>query len=408
MTRISWRSPYLVLVCSALIVFLAYGSRQSFGIYMKPITSDFGWGRESLSLVLGTQALIYGLSAPFVGAIADKWGSTKVLVTAGLLYAAGILLMANATTPAGMLLSAGLLGGVGSAGCALSLVLSIASKVAPDDKRSMWLGVITSGGTGGQLVLVPAGQLIMNEHGWYVALMALGVFVLLIVPIALMLKGAAGDALSNKKDGQSLGQALKEARGHSGFWLLVLGFFTCGFQVQYINNHLPAYLADMHMDPIIGATAISVIGFFNVIGTWASGYLGGIYRKKYLLAWLYLARSAIFAIFVLTPLSPLSVYIFAAAIGLLWLATVPLTSGIVYGMFGARYMATLYGIVFFSHQVGSFTSVWLGGRIWDMTGSYDIAWWIVIIGGALASLLHWPIDDRPVNEVLASRQAAQA
>ncbi|MGE3711512.1 MAG: MFS transporter [Hyphomicrobiaceae bacterium] len=408
MTRISWRSPYLVLVCSALIVFLAYGSRQSFGIYMKPITSDFGWGRESLSLVLGTQALIYGLSAPFVGAIADKWGSTKVLVTAGLLYAAGILLMANATTPAGMLLSAGLLGGVGSAGCALSLVLSIASKVAPDDKRSMWLGVITSGGTGGQLVLVPAGQLIMNEHGWYVALMALGVFVLLIVPIALMLKGAAGDALSNKKDGQSLGQALKEARGHSGFWLLVLGFFTCGFQVQYINNHLPAYLADMHMDPIIGATAISVIGFFNVIGTWASGYLGGIYRKKYLLAWLYLARSAIFAIFVLTPLSPLSVYIFAAAIGLLWLATVPLTSGIVYGMFGARYMATLYGIVFFSHQVGSFTSVWLGGRIWDMTGSYDIAGWIVIIGGALASLLHWPIDDRPVNEVLASRQAAQA
>ncbi len=408
MAKPFWRNPFFVLLCGTAIVFLAYGSRQSFGIYMKPITSEFGWGRESLSLVLGTQALVYGLSAPFIGAIADKWGVIKVLMISGLMYAGGILLMANATTPEGMLLSAGLLGGVGSAGCALSLVLAIVSKVAPDDKRSMWLGVVTSGGTGGQLVLVPAGQLIMNEHGWYFALMTLGFFVLLIAPIALMLKGAAGDSLSNKKDGQSLGQALKEARGHPGFWLLVLGFFTCGFQVQYINNHLPAYLSDMNMDPIVGATAISVIGFFNVIGTWISGYLGGIYRKKYLLAVLYLTRSIIFAIFVLSPLSPMSVYIFAAAIGLLWLATVPLTSGIVFGMFGPRYMATLYGIVFFSHQVGSFTSVWLGGRIWDMTGSYDIAWWIVIIGGALASLLHWPIDDRPVSEVLADRQAAKA
>jgi predicted MFS family arabinose efflux permease len=311
-------------------------------------------------------------------------------------------------TPEGMLLSAGLLGGVGSAGCALSLVLSIASRVAPDDKRSLWLGIITSGGTGGQLVLVPAGQLIMDGHGWYFALMFLGVFVLLIVPIAFMLGRAAGETLAKKREEQSLGQALMEARSHPGFWLLVLGFFTCGFQVQYINNHLPAYLADQNLPPIVGATAISVIGFFNMIGTWLSGWLGGIYRKKYLLALLYLTRSLIFLLFFIAPLSAWSVYIFAAAIGLLWLATVPLTSGIVFGMFGARYMATLYGIVFLSHQVGSFTSVWLGGRIWDMTGSYDIAWWIVIIGGALASLLHWPIDDRNVKDVLADRQVARA
>ena len=403
-----WKNPVIVLIGATAIIFLSYGSRQSFGVYLKPMSESFGWGRESLSLVFGTQALIYGLSAPFVGAIADRWGAIKVLFVSGLLYSAGVLLMANSVTPAGMLLSAGLLGGMGSSGCALSLVLSVASRVASEKRRSLWLGVITSGGTGGQLVLVPAGSMILQAHGWYTALIALGMFVLLILPLALMIRHAGGDALSVRKDGQSLGQALLEARSHRGYWLLVLGFFTCGFQVQYINNHLIAYLTDMHMDPLIGATAISVIGLFNMFGTWISGWLGDRYPKKNLLAMLYLTRSLIFMAFILAPLSAASVYIFAAAIGLLWLATVPLTSGIVHGMFGARYMATLYGIVFLSHQVGSFTSVWLGGKIWDMTGSYDIAWWIVIIGGALASLLHWPIDERHVSLIQAERAAARA
>ena len=403
-----WKSPGFVLICATAIVFLSYGSRQSFGVYLKPMSESFGWGRESLSLVFGMQALIYGLSAPFVGAIADRWGAVKVMCVAGLLYAAGVLLMANSVTPAGMLLSAGLLGGVGSSGCALSLVLSVASRVASDKRRGQWLGIITSGGTGGQLVLVPAGSMILQAHGWYPALIAMGLLVLLILPLSLLIGQAGGDALNTRKDGQSLGQALLEARSHRGYWLLVLGFFTCGFQVQYINNHLIAYLTDMHMDPLIGASAISVIGLFNLFGTWISGWLGDRYAKKNLLAMLYMTRSLIFMIFIMVPLSAASVYIFSAAIGLLWLATVPLTSGIVYGMFGPRYMATLYGIVFLSHQVGSFTSVWLGGRIWDMTGSYDIAWWIVIVGGALASLLHWPIDERPLAEVLAGRAAARA
>lgn len=403
-----WQSPIFVLICATGIVFMAYGSRQSFGVYLRPITAEFGWGVQSMSLALGVQALIYGLSAPFVGAIADRWGSIKVLCGAGLLYSSGIFLMSQSTTPEGMLLSAGLLGGVGSAGCALSLVLSVASRVAPEEKRSLWLGIITSGGTGGQLVLVPAGVLVMEQYGWMVALIALGFFVLLILPLAFMIRSAAGDALANKKGGQSLFSALNEARHHHGFWLLALGFFTCGFQVQYINAHLPGYLEDKDMAPIVAATAISVIGVFNMIGTWISGWLGGKFRKKYLLAMLYFGRSLIFMIFMLAPLSPFSVYIFAAAIGLLWLATVPLTSGIVFTMFGSRYMATLYGIVFFFHQVGSFTSVWLGGIVKDMTDSYDVAWWIVIIGGALASLLHWPIDDRPVAEVLADKAAAKA
>ena len=331
-----------------------------------------------------------------------------MLAAAGVLYSAGVLLMANSATPTGMLLSAGLLGGIGSAGCALPLLLSVVSRVASDERRALWLGIITSGGTGGQLVLVPAGSMILQAYGWYPALIAMGLFVLLILPLVLLIRQAGGDAMDGRKDGQSLGQALLEARSHHGYWLLVLGFFTCGFQVQYINNHLIAYLTDMHLDPLIGATALSVIGLFNLIGTWISGWLGDRYRKKNLLAMLYMTRSLIFMIFILVPLSPASVYIFSAAIGLLWLATVPLTSGIVYGMFGPRYMATLFGIVFLSHQVGSFTSVWLGGKIWDMTGSYDIAWWIVIIGGALASLLHWPIDERPVAELLAERAAAKA
>ena len=401
-------SHLFVLVCCICIVFLTYGSRQSFGIYLRPITAEYGWAVQTMSLALGLQALIYGLSAPFVGAIADKWGSMKVLGVAGLLYASGIFMMSQATTPHAMVLSAGFLGGIGSSGCALSLILAIASRVAPEEKRSLWLGLITSGGTGGQLVLVPLGAKLMEYHGWYVALVSLATLVLLIMPLALAIKFAAGDSLSNKKDDRGLGQALMEAKEHHGFWLLAIGFFTCGFQVQYINAHLPGYLQDQGMAPIVAATAISVIGVFNVIGTWLSGWLGGKYRKKYLLAMLYLGRSVIFVVFLMAPLTPLSVYIFAACIGLLWLATVPLTSGIVLGMFGSRYMATLYGIVFFFHQVGSFTSVWLGGIVRDMTNSYTIAWWIIIIGGTLASLLHWPIDDRPIEEVLADRKMAAA
>lgn len=405
-TRSFWQNPYFVLFCCVGIVFMSYGSRQSFGIYLRPITAEYGWQVQSMSLALGMQALIYGLSAPFVGAFADRYGSIKVLVGAGMLYSFGVFMMAHSTTPTAMIMSAGFLGGVGSAGCALSLVLSIASRVAPEEKRSLWLGIITSGGTGGQLVLVPAGALVMEQSSWYIALLILGSFVLLVVPLALMIRKAAAGALDAKKGEQSLKEALSDARAHKGFWLLAVGFFTCGFQVQFINAHLPGYLQDQGMAPIIAATAISVIGVFNMIGTWVSGWLGGKYRKKYLLAMLYFSRSAIFAIFLIAPLSEWSVYIFAAAIGMLWLATVPLTSGIVLGMFGTRYMATLYGIVFFFHQVGSFTSVWIGGIVKDMTNAYDIAWWIVIIGGALASLLHWPIDDRPVSEVLADKRAA--
>ena len=406
MSRTWFKSPYVVLICAVGIVFLAYGSRQSLGIFLKPITTDLGWTRESFSLVIGTQALIYGIAAPFVGAIADKWGPVRVLLVAAVVYSLGIFMMTEAVTPTGMLLSSSVLGGAGSAGCALSLVLAVASRIAPEKSRGLWLGIITSGGTGGQLVLIPGAQMLIDSYGWDAALLTLAVLVLLILPLALIMGASGGESVNSKKEGQSLKQALSEARQHKGFWLLVIGFFTCGFQVQFIVAHFSAYVTDQSISPIVAATALGIVGLFNMIGTWISGWLGDQYRKKYLLALLYFFRSLLFMIFILIPISPLSIYIFAASIGLLWLATVPLTSGIVFGMFGARYMATLYGIVFLGHQAGSFTSVWLGGFVFDRTGSYDIAWWIIIIGGALASLLHWPIDDRPVEQVLADRRAA--
>ena len=251
-----WKNPVFVLVCATAMVFLTYGSRQSFGIYLRPMTQDFGWGRESLSLVFGTQALIYGLSAPFVGAIADRWGAIKVLLVAGLLYSGGILLMSQQTTPQGMLLSAGVLGGVGSAGCALSLVLSIASRVAPEKSRTLWLAIITSGGTGGQLVLVPAGQLVLNQHGWMRALVALGLFVLLVLPLTAMIRAAGGEALSDRKGGQSLRQALKEAREHRGFWLLAIGFFTCGFHIAFLVTHLPGEVHLCGLPPTVACPAV--------------------------------------------------------------------------------------------------------------------------------------------------------
>jgi predicted MFS family arabinose efflux permease len=406
MSRGWFINPYVVLICAVGIVFLAYGSRQSLGIFLKPMTADLGWSRESFSLVIGAQALVYGIAAPFVGAIADKWGPVRVMLVAAVVYAFGLFMMTEAITSTGMLLSTSVLGGAGSAGCALSLVLAVASRVAPEKSRGLWLGIIVSGGTGGQLVLIPGAQLIIDTYGWNTALLALAACALLILPLAKFMGIAGGETVNSKKDGQSLRQALAEAKQHSGFWLLVLGFFTCGFQVQFIVAHLSAYVSDQNIEPIVAATALGVLGFFNMIGTWISGWLGDRYRRKYILALLYFFRSLLFMIFILVPISPWSVYVFAASIGLLWLATVPLTSGIVFGMFGPRYMATLYGIVFLGHQAGSFTSVWLGGYVFDRTGSYEIAWWIIIMGGALASLLHWPIDDRPVAEVLADRKAS--
>ena len=403
-----WKSPWFVVFCSAGVILAAYGSRQSMGMFVRPVTEALGWGEDvrALSLSTGLQSLIYGLSAPFVGAIADRWGPIKVLIGAALLYSFGLYSMSLATTPEGFVVSIGFISGVGSAGIALPILLSIAGRVTPEKWRALALGIVTSGATAGQMLIVPFSHSLIADYGWVSAVTTLATMVLLIVPLALGISHAASETL-NKKAAQSLGEAVREARGHRGFLLLGAGFFVCGFQVQFINNHLENYLNGTHVGGGMAATAISLIGFFNMLGIWTAGTLGAKFRKKYLLANLYTMRSLVFLAFFLIPVSKASVLIFACGVGFIWLATVPLTSGIVAQVFGPRYLATLYGVVFLSHQCGSFVSVYLGGVIRTHTGSYDIAWWMIIAAGFVAALLHLFVDDEPVPR-LAREQAAPA
>lgn len=416
MTKAFWRSPHFVLISAVGIVLFAYGGRQSLGMFLRPITEALGFmttnaqgvlvqNFEPMSFATAIQVLIYGCAAPFVGAIADRWGPIKVLMTSGLVYAFGLFMMSRATSETGLVVSIGFLMGIGSSGIALPMLLSIVGRVAPEERRTFWLAVVVSGGTAGQMLIVPLSNWMIGREGWVFATIVLASMALMVIPLTLCISHAASGTL-NKKDKQSLGQAIREAGGHRGFWLLVMGFYVCGFQVQFINNHLENYLSGTVVGGAMAATAIALIGLFNMFGTQTAGMIGDKLRKKYVLANLYMARSVIFLIFFIVPVSKVSVIIFACTVGFLWLATVPLTSGIVAQVFGPRYLATLYGVVFLSHQLGSFTSVWLGGIIRTQTGSYDYAWYMIIVAGFVAALLHWPIDDKPVARVLAEKEAA--
>ncbi len=416
MTKAFWRSPHFVLISAVGIVLFAYGGRQSLGMFLRPITESLNFmttnaqgvlvqNFEPMSFATAIQVLIYGCAAPFVGAIADRWGPIKVLMVSGLIYAFGLFMMSQSTTEAGLVISIGFLMGIGSSGIALPMLLSIVGRVAPEEKRTFWLAVVVSGGTAGQMLIVPLSNWMIGQEGWVFATIVLATMALMVVPLTLCISHAASTEL-NKKDAQSLGQAIKEAGGHRGFWLLVMGFYVCGFQVQFINNHMENYLSGTVVGGAMAATAIALIGLFNMFGTQTAGVIGDKLRKKYILANLYMARSVIFLIFFIVPVSKVSVIIFACTVGFLWLATVPLTSGIVAQVFGPRYLATLYGVVFLSHQLGSFTSVWLGGIIRTQTGSYDYAWYMIIVAGFVAALLHWPIDDKPVARLAKEKEAA--
>ncbi len=401
--------PIVVLICAVLIALVGFGSRQSFGMFLRPVTEAIGLGEDvrAMSFATGLQALIYGLAAPIVGGIADRWGPVRVIVISSLIYAAGLYGMANATSAGELVFNIGLLTGIGSAGVAMPLLLSIVSRVATDKHRTLWLACVVSGSTAGQMLIVPLSHRLITTIGWSQAAVVLTALVTVILPLAIGIAYAAGPATSSRGH-QSLADALLEARSHRGFWLLTTGFFVCGFQVQFINNHLENYLSATAVGGAMAATAIALIGLFNMIGTQIAGVLGGRYRKKQLLAYLYIGRSLLFLAFFLLPVSRLSVIAFACGVGLLWLATVPLTSGIVAQVFGTRYMATLYGLVFLSHQLGSFSSVYLAGVIRSSTGSYDLAWWLIIAAGFVAAVLHWPIDERPVPRLAAEQRQAPA
>ncbi|MEK9692771.1 MAG: MFS transporter [Rhodospirillaceae bacterium] len=393
-----WKNPYIVLVLCTLMILISYGTRQSFGLFLIPISESISNGRvEPFSFAVSLQTLVIGLSDPFVSMIADKWlRPVKMLAIGGFLYALGMYLLSAAVSELHLTLSVGVLSGLAAAGCGLPMLLSVVGRVAPEDRRSLWLGIVSAGGTGGQMFLVPLNGFLLARMDWTDAMIILAAFIFAIVPMAIFVGKASGEALDQKKDTQTLGQALSEAKDASSYWYLCLGFFTCGFQVQFVVTHLPKYLEDTGTGVTIGAHAIALIGLSNMIGTAIAGKLGGHFQKKNLLVMLYVGRSLIMMAFFLAPVSQMSVYIFASLIGLLWLATVPLTAGIISTMFGPRYMATLYAIAFLSHQIGGALSTWMGGVVRDATGSYELWWWFIILGGALAALFHLPIKEKPV------------
>jgi predicted MFS family arabinose efflux permease len=390
--------PFLVLLSAVLIVGLAFGIRQTFGLFVVPVSEGLGWGRESFSLVIAVQALLNGVAAPFAGALADRWGSARTVLTGGVVYFAGLWIMSHSVTPAGMMLGGGLLAGMGLSACGMPILLSVVGRIAPEKKRSAWLGLVVAGATAGQLALIPLTQYAITAHGWAAAMVALAVGAALVVPLAVGLL-LAQRRREQEPDTQSLGEALVEARGHSGYVLLTLGFFVCGFQVQFVASHLPAFVEDAGLGKELAASVLVVIAFFNVFGAWLAGFLGGRWRKKHLLWGIYLLRAVLIVAFVSLPVSETSVLVFAAIMGFLWLGTVPLTSGLIAQVFGPRYMATLYAIVYLSHQIGNFTGAWVGGRVFDATGSYLAVWWTAALLGVVAAVVHALIDDRPVIRV---------
>lgn len=393
-------NTFPVIACGALMVFISMGTRQSFGLFLQPITLDLAVGRGTFSLAIAWQNLLFGL--PLIGILADRFGSRKIAAGGGLLYAASFLLLSATNRPAGLYINLGVLAGVAIGCTSYVVVLGAAAKAVAPDKRSSMFGIITATGSFGMFAVVPGIQWLIASAGWQTAFAVLAVFVGMTAILAIGFPGktavsAANASAAAEEKPQSLTLVLSRARRHSGYLLLTAGFFVCGFHVAFIATHLPAFLADNSVSQMAGATALAMIGLFNIFGSYLFGYLGDRLRKKYLLSFLYLSRAVVITLFLVIPISNYSAIAFGCAIGFLWLATVPLTSGIVAQVFGVRYLSTLYGIVFFSHQIGSFLGVWLGGRIYDMVNSYDTVWILAILLGVAAAILHLPISDQPVK-----------
>jgi MFS family permease len=383
-----------ILVCGAAIVTMSMGIRHGFGLWLQPVTIERGWNRETFAFALAVQNLAWGLAGPFAGAIADRWGAFRVLVVGSLLYAAGLVTMGLATTGAGFLGSAGLLIGMAQAGTTYAVVYGVIGRNVAPEKRSWAMGITAAAGSFGQFLMVPVEGGLIGGIGWQNALFVLALVAIVIVPLAFGLREPK--RVESATAQQSMGAALREAFGDRNFNLLTAGYFVCGFQLAFIGVHMPSYLKDHGLTPGVATTALALIGLFNVFGSYAAGSLGSRLPKKYVLSAIYTLRSLAIVAFVLAPLTPWSVYLFASAMGFLWLSTVPLTNGIVAEIFGVRYLSMLGGFVFLSHQVGSFLGVWLGGRLYDATGSYDVVWWIAVGLGLFAAAVNLPIRERAI------------
>ncbi len=383
-----------VVIAGALMLSLNMGVRQTYGLFLEPMSTAVGVSYATFGLAIAIQNLLWGALTPFCGAFADRFGTGRVLVAGGVVYVAGLLVMALVQTPLGLHLGAGILTGIAVSATGFPLVLSAVARAAPPEKRSTWLGIATAGGSMGQFVLLPATQALIGGFGWSLALICLALVVAFMVPLSVPLRGRP----ETLKAGElTLGQAFAEARAHHGYLLLNAGFFVCGFHVAFVATHFPAYVESQALPAWIGAAALGVIGFFNILGTFLFGWLGGRYRKKWVLTAMYLARAVAIGALLVLPVTPLTIWLFAVAFGTLWLGTVPLTSGLVGEIFGPRYLATLFGIVMFSHQIGAFFGAWLGGLSFDLTGSYDVVWLAALVLSLASAALHAPIEDTPLR-----------
>lgn len=392
------RAPDLktVLIASGMVLTLAMGVRHGYGFWLQPISQANGWTRETYSLAMALQNLMWGAFGPLAGMVIDRIGTARVVIVGALLYAASLFWMALVTQPTLFVLGAGLLGGAALACTAFGAVSGIVGRVAPPEKRSWAFGISSAAGSFGQFLLMPIEQQLIGAAGWQNAFYLLAALLLLVmIPTAWFLREPVYEDAGGHQ--QSIGEAIREAFAYKPFLMLVAGYFVCGFQLVFIGVHLPAYLKDKGMtDPNVAVIALALIGLFNIFGSYYAGKLGGKLPKRYLLSSIYIARSVVIALFLLAPLSAFSVYVFAAAMGFLWLSTVPLTNGVVAGIFGVKYMAMLSGFVFFSHQVGSFIGVWLGGYLFTLEGSYNTVWMITIALGLFAAVINLPINEKPI------------
>lgn len=394
-SRTTMRSPWTVILVGATIVTLAMGVRQSFGLFLPQMGAALDISRSSFGLAIAIQNLVFGLAQPFIGALADKHGAGRIAVGGALLYVAGLVLASLATSAIGIHLSLGLMVGLAMTGITFTVILGVVGRVVPADRRSMAFGIVTAGGSLGQFLVVPAAQALLTEFGYRQALIVLAAAIAMIVVLATGIAGKPPTA-ADAGPAQSAGQALREAGGDRNFLLLNLGFFVCGFHVVFIATHFPAYLTDKGIDPAIGATSLALIGLFNIFGSYLFGLAGDRLRKHHVLAGLYAARGVAIAIFLWMPLTPASALVFAGVMGFLWLGTVPLTNGLVVQIYGVRHLSMLGGVVFLSHQIGSFLGAWAAGYFFDQSGNYNAAWTASIILAALAAVIHLPIRDAPI------------
>ena len=397
-----WRTPAVVVVCGCLIAMISFGPRSALGFFLTPMSQEHHWGRDVFSMALAIQNLMWGVGQPFAGGLADRYGANRVLIVGALLYAGGLALMSHATTGGTLDVSAGLLIGFGLSGCSFTIVLGAFGRLLPGEWRSLAFGLGTAAGSFGQFLYSPIAVALIDKFGWQSALVIFAAVTLIIVPFAVALATPRAEAPVLAAPKQSFREAISEAFAHRSYVLLVIGFFTCGFQLAFTTVHLPSYLVDRGLSAEVGGWTLATIGLFNIIGSIASGYLGSRMPKRYILSIIYFARALSILVFIVLPPSTPATLIYGAVTGLLWLSTVPPTSGLVATMFGTRWLAMLFGFAFFSHQVGGFLGVWLGGLVYDYVGSYNPVWYLSIFFGVMSAIINLPIVEEPVTRTAAA------